>query len=242
MINMEKTFWAKNINNESKNQLPPKSIILESDQDWKIIEVGCGTGRVLKYIREVGFIGELYGIDWSMDLLIAAKEKILDARFVEGNILNIPFKNSHFDLAILSATLTCIIDHDELLKVLKEVHRILKVESKLYISDFLITYNLKNIFRYLIGLFKYKKFGVFGAGYQFIHYNEDEIKKYIEEAGFTIIQFNAFKTKTWNNNTHNGFEVICKKLAGVGKCERQHRHAPGLLAKQQDHRRERATG
>jgi ubiquinone/menaquinone biosynthesis C-methylase UbiE len=196
---------------ESKCELPPKNIILSLGENASVLELGCGNGRVLKYIRETGFKGQLYGADWSCNSLATAREMIPGIKLCETDIRNTPFADNTFDLTILSAVLTCQATTADLHQVLKETNRIMKNYSNLYISDFLLTYNIRNIVRYLKGFLMYKKLGVFYAENTFIHYRKNRIKKAIKNTGFKIIEFNTFKTTTMNNNINNGFSVLCQK-------------------------------
>jgi ubiquinone/menaquinone biosynthesis C-methylase UbiE len=205
-------YWERKINGESQCKMPPKNIIQLLGEYASILDLGCGTGRVLKYIREIGFKGQLYGVDWSRNSLAKAQKTTSDVKLYEGDIRNTPFADNTFDLIILSAVLTCQVTNDDLYQVLKEANRITKNDANLYISDFLLTYNIRNIIRYLKGFIMYKKLGVFWAGHIFIHYRKNKIIKIIKNTGFRIIEFKTFKTKTMNNNLHNGFSVLCQKI------------------------------
>ena len=75
--------------------------IKESDS---VLDIGCGSAELLKYLRGMGFKGQYYGIDFISDFINHAKKEFNSdskAFFDEKNILVDDFENK-FDWVVLS--------------------------------------------------------------------------------------------------------------------------------------------
>lgn len=74
------------------------------DRDARVLEVGCNLGIQLAALRELGF-ENLYGIDVMADAVERAHELRPTLDVIEGDALDIPFKDDFFDLVFTSGTL-----------------------------------------------------------------------------------------------------------------------------------------
>ena len=93
----------------------------------RAIELGCGTGPILRRICKRGFSG--VGIDVSKTAIAMAKEqsKGLDVKFRQGDVCNLNTKSlGKFDLVIDGLCLHCIIDNRDRNTYLENVFKILK--------------------------------------------------------------------------------------------------------------------
>lgn len=95
----------------------------------KVLEVGVGTGELLKHMLEQNANGFSAGIDLSIDMLAKAKIK-LNTRFsnfalCQGNAFSLPFKKESFDYVFSSYVLD-LLPENSFGEVLKEFKRILK--------------------------------------------------------------------------------------------------------------------
>jgi len=93
----------------------------------RVLEVGCGTGRLLQTIckRNYGM-----GLDISEKFLKIAKERLLRCPFdlVLGTATNLPFRSDAFE-ATFTFTMIHHLNDDEKLEMLKEIKRV----SELYV-------------------------------------------------------------------------------------------------------------
>ncbi len=95
----------------------------------KILEVGCGKGRVSRILKKQG--ADIYGIDISEQLLKSAKD-ITRSHFLKAEAYAIPFKSNYFDAVVLLE----VIEHiPDLSRALKEISRVIKSDGKLVIVD-----------------------------------------------------------------------------------------------------------
>lgn len=95
----------------------------------KVIDLGCGEGRDSIYLSAAGT--EIVGVDISVSALNKARELArksnVKAKFVETNVLYLNgIPDDYFDTAINMGCLHMIVNSEERMSHLKNVHRILK--------------------------------------------------------------------------------------------------------------------
>ena len=101
-----------------------KEFIGGLDRDIKILEVGANIGLQLMFLQQLGF-QNLYGIELSSYAIELSKEKTKNINIIQGNALDIPFKDKCFDLVFTSGVLIHI-NPEELYIVMREIHRVTK--------------------------------------------------------------------------------------------------------------------
>lgn len=102
-------------------------------KDGRAIELGCGTGPILRRVCKRGFSG--VGIDVSKTAIAMAKEqsKGLDIKFRQGDVCNLNTKSlGKFDLVIDGLCLHCITDAKDRKVYFDNVSKILK-DSGLFV-------------------------------------------------------------------------------------------------------------
>jgi SAM-dependent methyltransferase len=65
-----------------------------------ILEVGCGVGRIGRYIRSQRADASLIGVDFSARMLAAAAETGAYTALIRADIVELPFTNASFDLVL----------------------------------------------------------------------------------------------------------------------------------------------
>ena len=63
----------------------------------RTLDIACGTGFLTRHLH-----GEVVGLDQSPQMLDEARRKAPDARFVEGDALDLPFEDGEFDRVFTS--------------------------------------------------------------------------------------------------------------------------------------------
>lgn len=91
------------------------------NKEIKILEVGSNIGLQLMFLQNMGF-KNLYGIEINKYAVELSKSKTKDINIIQGNALDIPFKNNYFDLVFTSGVLIHINPVD-LGIVMYEIHR-----------------------------------------------------------------------------------------------------------------------
>lgn len=104
------------------------------------LDLCCGSGDLaLRLARRVGLTGQVYGVDFSPNLLETAKERShwqypqRTITWVEADVLDLPFGDNQFDAATMGYGLRNVKD---IPRSLKELHRVLKPGAKAAILDF----------------------------------------------------------------------------------------------------------
>lgn len=97
----------------------------------RVLDAGCGTGRMLGWLKRYSNGGDICGIDSSREALNFSRLRG-HKKLVQGDISNLPFPSDSFHL------ITCFdvlphISFDNELTVLSELHRVLVPGGQLYI-------------------------------------------------------------------------------------------------------------
>jgi len=118
--------------------------------DKKVLDVGCGKGKISRKLKDLGF--DVIGIEPSIELIKIARKNNPDIKFIQASATNLPFEKETFDFLICIEVLEHIPDTK---KAIKEMIRVLKLNGKVLIID-------KNILSlnpdYLIPTFFLKRF------------------------------------------------------------------------------------
>lgn len=94
-------------------------------KDKKLLDIGIGAGRTTKFLLEIS--KDYTGIDYSLGFveLVRKKYKESDIRHCDARDLRI-FSDNTFDLILFSFNGIDYVIHEDRIKVLKEIHRVLK--------------------------------------------------------------------------------------------------------------------
>ena len=103
------------------------------NQDTKILDLCCGAGQTTQFLVQRS--DNVTGLDISPVALARAKNKVPEAKYIEGLAQNIPLPDNHFDLVHTSAALHEMTP-EELEQIFKEVYRILKPGGIFTLVDF----------------------------------------------------------------------------------------------------------
>lgn len=179
-------------------------------QDKYVLDVGCGYGRTLDELYRNGY-RNLIGIDFSNGMIERGKEQFpyLDLR-VKKEADKIDLPDASVDAVILFAVLTCIRMNEEQEQLLSEIKRVLKPNGILYVNDFLLNTDERNLSRYE----KFKEiYGVYGVfelpeGAICRHHAEAWIKQLLID--FCELEYSRLTFTTMNGHKSNGFYFIGK--------------------------------
>ena len=123
--------------------------IMNIQKNNKIVDVGSGTGDLVKLILNYKKDIKIYSVDLNKKMLKKNKEnfnklKIKNIHFINANAENLPFENNYFDKYVISF---CLRNITYINKALLEAHRILKPGGIFYCLEFSMpTSNMLNFF------------------------------------------------------------------------------------------------
>ncbi len=96
----------------------------------KVLDIGCGSGRLIGELRLFG--AEVTACDISPEMVKRTQQKFPNIKVVEGDIEALPFKDGQFDMVIA----TFVIVHlRELQKAFDEVYRVLKKGGRFALTN-----------------------------------------------------------------------------------------------------------
>ena len=152
---------------------------LKVEEGATVLDVGCGTGTILKRINETaGICG--YGIDSEEKMIAVAKQKCPDMDIQVADCAKTPFGNEQFD--IITA---CMAYHhfSDKKGFAKEAARIIKPGGRLYIADPRFPFILRKLLNFSLQVFKTA--GFFGSA--------KEIGDFFTQYGFTVVNVSVYK-------------------------------------------------
>ncbi len=184
-----------------------KKYVLE---DMSILDVGCGYGRTLAQLKSKGF-HYLKGIDYSQGMIDRGMRLYPDLDLIKTDGEKIPYGDAEFDVVILLAVLTSIYHDDDQRKLISEIQRVLKRKGILYINDYLLNQDQRNMDRYKKYKSDYNIYGVFklSEGAVFRHHTTEHILKLTKS--FNPLVFKKTVYDTMNGHKSNGFYYIGRK-------------------------------
>lgn len=166
---------------------------MEIQSDNVCLDIGCGGGANVKKLLVKTPYGKVIGIDYS-EVSVIKSSKINKAEIenkhceiLQGNVMKLPFRKETFDIITAFETIYFWPDINE---AFKQVYRVLKVSGTFMICNESNGENSKE-----------EKWIKIIQGMKI--YNSEQIKKSLEDAGFTDIKIHKNK-KGW-------LCVVCKK-------------------------------
>mgnify|MGYP001583850183 CR=1 FL=1 len=175
--------------------------------NFKLLDLGCGNGRLYKFLKKHKKISYL-GMDNNKRLLALAKKEKPSARFLFGDMTKIPSKSDSFDIIACVAAFHHLPSKKLRLQALSEMHRILKKNGVLFLTNW-------NLFQP-----KYKKY--IWLSYlrlrprdTFIPWSDSGIKRYYH--AFTTKELSKLLQKSGFRIIHceigRNLVYICQKLS-----------------------------
>lgn len=179
-------------------------------KEMKILDVGCGYGRTLSELYNQGF-NNLTGIDYSQGMINRGLRLYPHLNLIKNGGDKIPFSDNEFDAVLLIAVLTSSYKGEDQENLISEISRVLKDDGILYINDYLINQDKRNLKRYGAYKDKYGTYGVFELpeGAVFRHHTKEHILKLTKDFKGLIFKNKVYDTM--NGHKSNGFYYILKK-------------------------------
>lgn len=174
------------------------------DRQARILDFGCGYGRTMVQLAEAGY-ANVTGIDFSSALIERGKQEnpALDLAAYPGGPL--PYADDSFDAATMLAVFTCMPKTSQQAEALLELQRVLRPGGLLYVNDFLINRDRRNLDRYRRGQERHGIYGIFELddGAVLRHHDINHMKSLF--SGFVTEVFEETVFETMHGHTSQGF-------------------------------------
>lgn len=167
-------------------------------QSGKILDIGCGNGRLSEYFPQY----EYYGIDLADEFIKIAQKRYPNKQFIQAEMTHLPFEDNFFDSVFSIASLHHVNTKELRLQALSEMHRVLKKDHHLCI----MVWNLRNNQRYAKELAAAKKthsefdllipWGDKKIMRYYYAYSADELQQQLTEAGFSVVKTSSDRNIT----------------------------------------------
>jgi len=158
-------------------------ILMNENNLRKVLDVGCGTGRLVKFLNKEGF--EAKGCDSQEEAVRYAKGVAAASNIVKASATNLPFDTNTFDFVAAISVLEHL-EIQEVNKFLKEARRVLKNGGLV----FFVTPNYATPFRFLQGD---RWFG-YSDPTHVTFFTPSSLSQRLRAAGFKNVRF-RFKSK-----------------------------------------------
>lgn len=181
------------------------------DRDSRILDLGCGYGRVLGSLFEHGY-HNLIGLDPAPAMVALARERY---PLITFEVISAPPhldpSDAAVDAVLLFSVLTCVPTDEGQRAIIREVGRVLRPGGLLYISDLWLQTDERNKDRYLAGQLKYGTYGVFDLpeGVTVRHHDPRWIESLMQD--FDELALDAIDVHTMNGNPAKGFQWFGSK-------------------------------
>jgi len=172
----------------------------------RILDVGCGYGRVVNTLFNAGFTN-VCGVDYASKMIDRGARCYPHLDLQTGS-RPFAFKDNTFDAVLLVAVLTCMVDDKEQKAMIREIQRLLRPGGILYVNDFLLNTDARNLQRYQEFESRYQTYGVFelAEGAVLRHHHEAYLKELMSP--FDSVAFVRCTYTTMNQHTANGFYYL----------------------------------
>lgn len=103
-------------------------------QNSKVLDIGVGGGRTTKYLLPLS--SDYTGVDYVPQFVERVKRKYEDGNFLCGDARDLKeFADETFDFALFSYNGIDAVSHEDRLKILKEIYRVLKIGGMFMFSS-----------------------------------------------------------------------------------------------------------
>lgn len=177
----------------------------------RILDYGCGYGRVLLALREAGFT-DVAGIDASGAMIARGRREHPELHLLRGTA-PLPDPDSSYDAILLIAVLTCIIADADQNVLTADLKRLLRPGGLLFISDYPLQTDARSLERYARGAARYGTWGVHenDEGGVFRHHPEARLRDFV--AGLDVLECEEVKTVTLSGRPARAVQMLAQRRA-----------------------------
>jgi len=158
--------------------------LLNLQDGMRLLDVGCGTGSLLKELSQSGKELNLYGIDLSPEMINAARVKLKDEKHVvlqEGSAADLPFESNYFDYVVCMNSLH---HHANPKQSLTEMARVLKPGGVMILMDGFVDSAVRKLFSRTANILRNEG--------KIQRFKKDELRRIFRSLGYESITQQTF--------------------------------------------------
>ncbi|MBT7553069.1 methyltransferase domain-containing protein [bacterium] len=178
--------------------------------NFKILDLGCGNGRLLKSLEESNKKFDYTGIDFSEGLIKQAQENFPEHKFTVADMRELDFPENSFDMVFSIAAFHHLDKKSDRIKLLKKLNKCLKPGGYLFMTNWNLLQKkyFKDYLKYWWRKKSWNDFFVSWSKYsgdnkkhwRYYHsFTKAELEKLLEKTGFELQPKGVYHTK-WNIN------------------------------------------
>ncbi|WP_433175102.1 class I SAM-dependent methyltransferase [Actinoallomurus sp. CA-150999] len=180
--------------------------------DARVLDYGCGYGRVMSELSEHGF-RDVSGVDLSPALIERGRQLQPGLRFaVLESPPDLPDASESFDVILLFAVLTCVPDGNAQRALVDELNRVLAPGGMLYVSDMVLQDDERNHSRYAAYARQFgTPYGVFATddGAVCRHHDIVELRTLLSD--FDLVDEHPIEVTTMNGHRSQAVQLLARK-------------------------------
>ena len=219
-INNQYEFWDR-VADDKTFTIPVDIALLQNylKPDARILDFGCGYGRICGDLRRAGFTNTL-GVDSAPSMIRRAKQlhpgfafELLDSPNA-GAPVSSSMARGAFDAVLLVAVLTCIPEDDAQQDLISRIGLLLRPGGLLCVSDFILQKDDRNLDRYGRFADEYGTWGVFrlDEGAVVRHHSPEYLDQLL--SGFETIERDFREVVTMNGHRAVSYHWLGRKNQG----------------------------
>lgn len=180
------------------------------DREARILDYGCGYGRVLAQLRDQGW-NDTIGLDFSAKMVRRGRKLHPDLDMGVCAPAGVPFPAGSFDAVLLLAVLTCMGENQTQDDLAARLHGTLRPGGVIVVNDFLLNNDQRSLDRYRTGLEAHGTYGMFeiDGGAVMRHHEPGRLRSLFEAFELLFEEETAFVTM--NGHPALGWTFVGRK-------------------------------